>query len=594
MSDCWDLANSWYVLDELGYVNSKLKSWWATTIVNLIHNVDPANTHFRWLGDTQSDPYFDSYSGYIWSFTTNCIYNAERYGYTKEAAWGRFFLDNLSHPTWGIPEGDTMLWFTRSYDSTATRTDYRSDSTFPRYVVGGIGTDQRMGFGYFRSDFSASATWGGFAGVGNYLVDHMNNIHGSFFFWRNGEYLTTDPHQYGGEEAGPIWNSLAIPNYAEYDEGGPVRYYNQGPAYLERGRVVTGSTGDMFYAMLNADHSYNLPYNQWATCQVCRTPVDTYRRHFVYDGSDFALVVDWVDLAAPAWTAWRIRTNGHSTAPTKVGTNELNLPSDKGGYRTLVRFLYPVPSSVSWTITDEVKAYSSVNSWQIDDKQRGYACAANNTAKLTKHIWITALHLGTSSSGNTQLNSATLVNDANGNPIGALFGSMIFITMDGFFTIPLSFTTPSGTPSGARVLVADLPGGCYSVSADGTDLGLFPVYPEDNTAFFAVPKSGKQVITITTATGCPIIPSVPPVVQSTPPTSLQPSSTPPSDGGGNGGGGGGGKKNNHKSHHKSSPSKKSSHKGGKKHEGASSSLSKSFFSVFALFATSAFIASLNY
>jgi len=626
MSDCWDLANSWFVLDELGYVNPTLKSWWPNTIINLIHNIDPANTHFRWLGDTQSDPYFDVFSGDIWSYTTNCIFNAERYGYTKEAAWGRYFLDNLSHPSWGIPEGDTMLWFTRSYDSSAARIDYRSDPTFPRYIMGGIGKDQRMGFGYFRSDFSATATWGGFAGVGNYFVDHMNNIHGSFFLWRNGEYLTTDPHQYGGEEAGPIWNNLAIPNSVKYDEGGPIRYYNQGPAFMERGRVVTGSPlyQDVFYAMLNADQSYNLPYNQWAACQVCRTPVNTYRRHFVYDGGDFALVVDWVDLAQPSWTAWRIRTNGHGITPTKFGANELNLPSDKGGYRTLVRFLYPDPSQIqNWAITDEVTAYAAVDDWQIDDSQRGFACTAKTASStLTKHIWITALHLGSNTAGTTQLDSATLISDASNNPIGALFGSMIFISMDGFFTLPLSFSTPSGTPSsGVRVLVADLPVGCYSVNSDGTDLGLYSAVAEDNTILFKLATGGKQTITINTASGaCPVTnPSTPPT-QSTPPVTAQPSSPPSStgsstgrspkpskdrsssssssgpSGSGNGGGSGsggsngggkntgnkdGGKGSSQKSHNGGGGKNGDHHSGGKKsshhHKGDASTLSNSFF-----------------
>jgi len=512
MSDCWDLANSWYVLDELGYVNQKLTSWWPTAIVNLIHNVDPAKTHFRWLGDTQSDTYFANYNGYIVSFTTNCIYNAERYGYTKEAAWGRFWLDRLPRSS----DADPMLWFTRSYDSTSPRIDYTTDPTFPRYIMGGVGPDQKMGFGYFRSDFTTTATWGGFAGVGNYLVDHMNNIHGSFFFYRNGEYLTTDPHQYGGEVVGPIWNNLAIYNSAEDDFGGPLQHINQGAAFIERARVETGSSPsqDLFYAVVNASQSYNLPYKKWASCQTCRQPVLSYRRHFLYDGGDYALVVDWVNLVSPSWTAWRIRTNGKTAAPTKYGNNGLYLPSDTGSYRTLVRFLYPAPSSVSWTITNETQLYAKVKPGQIDPNHRGFACAANRTG-TAKHVWFTALHLGSKTAGTTQLDSAALITDAGGNPMGALFGSTVFISMDGYFSMPLTFSTTSGTPSGARVLVADIPTGCYSVSSDGSDLGLYPAYSQDNTVLFTVPKAGSQTITINGGSGCPTKPSSTPAPKTT-------------------------------------------------------------------------------
>lgn len=53
MSDGWDLQNLFYILDELGYVSESAKEWWPRAIVNFIHNVDPGNTHYRWLGDTQ-------------------------------------------------------------------------------------------------------------------------------------------------------------------------------------------------------------------------------------------------------------------------------------------------------------------------------------------------------------------------------------------------------------------------------------------------------------------------------------------------------------------------------------------------------------
>lgn len=66
------IQNLMYCLDELGYVNSDLKGWWASTIVNFIHNIDPANTHYRWLGDTQSGVYLADSSYDIRSWYVNC------------------------------------------------------------------------------------------------------------------------------------------------------------------------------------------------------------------------------------------------------------------------------------------------------------------------------------------------------------------------------------------------------------------------------------------------------------------------------------------------------------------------------------------
>jgi hypothetical protein len=65
-----------------------------------------------------------------------------------------------------------MLWMARSCISTALRIDYRnilkennniSKIPLSRYIVRLLGTDQRMVNGFFRSNWTTNATWGGFS-----------------------------------------------------------------------------------------------------------------------------------------------------------------------------------------------------------------------------------------------------------------------------------------------------------------------------------------------------------------------------------------------------------------------------------------------
>jgi hypothetical protein len=505
MSDGWDLQNLMYVLDELGYVNDVVKNWYPRALVNFIHNVDPANTHYRWLGDTQSEVFLNDFSGYIWSFISNVIYMCERYGFKTEASQGRYFLDRLNHTPWGVAEGDPMLYMARKYGKDDKQIDYTTSKTdsLPRYTVyDGLGIDQRNGFGYFRGSWSdKNTTWGGFAGVGNYLVDHMHAIHGSYFLWRNGEYLVTDPHNYGGETAGEIYSSLSIPNPKEYSMGGPIFYYNEAPAFMERGKTITdSSSGDLYYSMLNADHSYNKPYNKWDTCVGCAQPVKTYKRNFLYDGTDNVYIIDKVNMNYANYTAWRIRGQNQSIPPKQIGSDTLSLPSDKGGYRTLVKILEP--AGITWNIFNEVEKFKGkVESHTIDQKMWGYSVRAQD-APSTTHLWLAALHIGTAGSGTNQLDNA--VKFSNAKFVGMFAGKTIFVVgKDIYLESSVTYDTPSGTPAGARHVVGDIVPGCYKISGsvDGS-LDLQNTFDMDNTLIFTAKSAGTQTITIAVGSGC--------------------------------------------------------------------------------------------
>jgi hypothetical protein len=523
MSDVHMAQNLFYVMDELGVIDAEypdLKKWWVNSLSFFMHSVDPANTHYRWIGDQQNTVELGEGGGkYIWSHLSNCVFLAQRYGDKTEAAIGRSFLDALSRPSYGISEGDTMLWFMTSWPDSEKRVDFKTKAK--RYVLGGLGPQQHMGIGMFRSNWTSSAsfadskqvTWGGFYGIGSYIVDHMHNSAGSFWLWRNGEYLLTEPLNYGGNVAAvyplTLWNSLSIPNEAvpnnneSYDNGGPIVYFNQGSAYLERGRAE--EKNKLFYALLNADHSYNVPENIWAECTgPCRAPVKKYTRSFVYDGgAEVVFLVDRADLARPRPAGLRFRTQHPHVLSTVVDENTVSVPSDQGNYRTLILVLKPLHSE-PWVIAEEPWAATTPN-WQIQTSMIG-SQARKDFATATRHRLVTVLHLGKSSLGNHTLDQAELISSAP-ESLGACALSFCFVTADKYskkLRTGVQYTISPTTPANSRHLVADLDAsGCYSVtsSLSGTIASGQRVNTNDNTLFFVVPTAGQQRISVVKKTG---------------------------------------------------------------------------------------------
>lgn len=516
MSDVHMAQNLFYVMDELGVIEAEfpdLKRWWVNSLTYFMHSVDPANTHYRWIGDQQNTVDLEEGGGkYIWSHLSHCVFLAERYGRKAEAALGRSFLDALHHPSYGISEGDTMLWFMSSWPDSAKRIDFKSKAQ--RYVVGGFGPQQHMGIGMFRSGWTSGTsvsdpkqvTWGGFYGIGSYIVDHMHNSAGSFWLWRNGEYLLTEPLNYGGNEAAvfpfTLWNSLSIPNEAvpnnneSHDNGGPIVYFNQGSAYLERG--LARDKQKLFYALLNGDRNYNVPENIWAECTgTCRQPVRSYTRSFVYDGvSELVFLLDRVDLARARPAGLRFRTQHPDALSSLVNYDTVSVPSEQGNYRTLIRVLTPALAA-PWDIAQE--PWSEVPAWQIDPSMHG-SQVHKTFADALQHRIVTVLHLGKASAGDATLNQAGMVASDSGS-LGGCALSFCFVAADKNASLrtAVEYETPPAMPARSRHLVADLQAGaCYSVtsSASGKIASGLAVDADDHSLLFVVPTAGVQSISI--------------------------------------------------------------------------------------------------
>jgi hypothetical protein len=369
MSDWRKIEPLWFALNELDVIDlefPELEVWPKNSLQTWIWFIDPTNQYYHPIGDQQDTvSLIDDGGKYVYSYTAMMIDLSERYGYTTEAAWGRYFLDHLGRTPWGASEGDPMLWFIHSYNKSAIRLDLTS--TMPRSFVGGFGRYQSTGLAIFRTDWSSSGnandpkqvTWGAFWGFGAYPVDHIHDIAGSFFVWRQGEYLLTEPLNYGGTEAPCcMWNSLGLKNAAlpngndaVHSTDGPIVYWPQAPAYLERGRIQENQLQnlDFVYSMINLDYAYNLKPNQWAACTgVCRQPVKAYTRHFAYDGRNIIIILDRLDLNAqtPLKATLRFRSSHPTILPEPLATDSVSMPSQMGHYRTIVKILQGNPICV--------------------------------------------------------------------------------------------------------------------------------------------------------------------------------------------------------------------------------------------------------
>jgi hypothetical protein len=520
MSDLSKGQVLWYVMDELGVFNSTefspLKQWWVRSLESLMHHIDPGNTHYRWIGDQQNPNNLDAgYGFYIFSYLANCIYLSERYGYSKEAARGRYFIDQLTRSPWGISEGDPMLLFTRALGAGSSRLN-PATSNMSRYSIS-MGQDESMGIANFRSHWNSSlsptsptqVTWGGFYGIGAYIVDHMFNSAGSFWIWRNGDYLLTEPRNYGGNEKGSLWNSLSIPNPAvpnnneNHDDQGPVVYFNEGPAYLERGRYETNPSlfGDLMYVMMNGDQNYNVPPNQWAACTgPCRQPVGNYTRHFLYDGGDFAILADRALMAWRTASAVRFRTNGKK-APTVLSSSLVSIPSEKGFYRTLAKVL--TPTGVKWKIYKEAKTlFRNVPNWQVDKTMLGFQIKGSFVIS-NQHRVVTVLNFAKKGTSN-ELNSAAAIQSQAS--FGGCAGSICLII--GINNVELRTSVIYTTPvilAFSRHVVADMdPSVCYKVvgSKDGPLAAGVMAKDDDNSVIFISKSSGAQTFVISQDIGC--------------------------------------------------------------------------------------------
>ena len=525
MSDYRVVSWVWAVLDQLGVIDAEfaaLKPFWGNAIRSFLHYVDPLQTHYHIVGDTQADNTIANVP-YVLSHFTDAVFWGEKYGQTTEAAVGRFFLSNLPI-TSPRQEGDPLRWLFHAWLPSAPQTN--PAGALPRYWSSSAPARDNMAFAAFRSAWRSTdnspaspmqVTWGLFSATGYYSQDHINNAAGTFNIWRNGDYLLQDPYGYGANEAGPVYNSLGIKNDAngyandhagyllDRKVGGPIVYWSQLPgASVRRSRA---RDDDVMYVALNGDSNYNVLLNEWRTCVgACRQPVKTYTRHFVFDGvsNDVAFVVDRVQMASPVTTTLRFRTQNAATAPSVVdaATATIKIPSAKNGYRTLVRVLKS-PAKPSWVVMKEKTAWGgTVPSYQMPASEFGYQINAT-FGKACATSLVTALHFGKATAGVTQLASAAAVTSSTvpGGVLGgcALSFCVVFGPTEAFFPDTFSFSVGSSTPATARVFVGDLDSStCYNVTGSASGIIATRVWPlpNDNSMMFNVSVAGAQTFVV--------------------------------------------------------------------------------------------------
>jgi len=542
-----DLSEGVYLyelMDDLGIIDDEhpeIKPFWKDGLSSFMRDVDPANALFKWLGDVQDPTDLDTFVGYLNSYITNCIYFADRMGYTTEAAWGRYFWTHMTQPSY-YPEGYQDAWFMHSWNASAAMVDY--STTMPLNDVSSVGADQRAGFGTFRTAWngpsSASATaqvtWGSVCAMGNYVVDHITNCAGSLHLWRNGDFLVTDPRGYGANTIGEIFNSLSIlnpyydptvrpgadPTDIDYLVKGPLVYDDTvGTPYMEAGR----QHDDVFYALVNLDNGYNMiatPYDD--SCSgICMQPVANYSRHIAYDMGDIVVIVDRAVLQYQTDVALRFRNNGlnATTLPTSLSNALLKMPSDKGNYRTLIKIL-TTPPPTPWAITDEHTIYAD-GDYRIQTDQIG-ALARTKFPRAWSYNIVTALHVGKTALADTTLDSATVISSADSFGGCAVSLCVIVGLANGYKRASTTYTTPAGMSTGAKHIVTDLAPGCYAVNGGGVAVGGLVAVDNDFTIAFAASDGAAHTYAVTTDLVCTTAPSMQPTSHA--PTSKPASQSP--------------------------------------------------------------------
>ncbi|KAI9021805.1 hypothetical protein DFJ74DRAFT_706712 [Hyaloraphidium curvatum] len=521
------------VLDDMGISDDyfpEIRPFWANSIRSYIHYFDPAMTFWHWLGDSQDPTDISSCVGCaVQSFLSMSAHWAERFGDLTAAAHARFHMDEFLSRRSYVADSEPLLWFLRSWNSTASRLDYRrGPSTLPRTYIAGVGPGQHTGTAAFRTHWNSTsspsdpvqATWGIVTGSGAYPWDHILNDAGNFFVWRNGEFLLTEPRSYQGPEVAEVFNSLSIVNPGAGNtynnlSGGPIVYGPEGAAYVERGRSygVTKADDDMLYVAINMDHNYNFPPNPWSECTgLCLAPVKTYSRHIAWDGGDYLFIFDRVKLQYPAAAALRFRTNSPPSPPTVVDAakNIVQLPSSGGSYHTLMR-VFNSPQ-LDWRFVNESETWPQFD-WHLDPQAVGWMVRARLLPQDgLEHDVVTVMNFDRAGAGTGQLDSAGLVTPLDGPPgtgsFGVCAGKMCVVlagygvASSGGLRTNASYESPAILPGG-RHAVGDLDASkCYDVLVNGTTVASsLGVADEDNTVVFAV--GGGSLRVDVQAVACP-------------------------------------------------------------------------------------------
>lgn len=299
-----------------GQVDAYAPWVWHNFLSVQIHALTPGQGGFATFGDLDAYDNFSvepnslpiAYGG--GSMLAMQMGFLERTGMTEQAGHAKWHVENVFPAS---EYGASWAMMMNDHDGLVSRTNDEGLAT--SYLDSGLGHFfDRTGWGQDDSFFVFHAGWTG--------VDHSHEDAGSFQFYRNGVWLTSEALGYDGPAAlagGHNVPALAIDYEGEGERVGQFVHDAEGPGRLLHSSAQTG------YAYVAADLTGNYSSGRYHSHNY-----DAVQRHIVWlkpsseDSDDRVVVYDLIDNragAAPAERSWQmhIDTDHLVSQPSLVG-----------------------------------------------------------------------------------------------------------------------------------------------------------------------------------------------------------------------------------------------------------------------------------
>ena len=336
---------------------------------------------------------------------------------------------------------------------------------------------------FFRSDWSTNATWGMFAGDGNWPVDHQSPDHGHFILWRQGEFLTKDARVYIGSpfRAGEFFSNLSIQNASP--NGTAAWGDRAAPASIDR-FLIGPPSAPFAYAMMQADEQWDQHPDVWEALNR----VTTYRRHFLWAG-DYVVAFDRLRTVDAGWSKYRLRT---LTEP-QINGMDFTAASPGGAQRLLHRTLEPAGATLS--VLNETTAWNGVyEDWEVPLDERKWQVEIQPPDADSVN-YLNIIQMGPS----TMTDLDTTEHITGGGNSGARIGSWCAVFASEETTRTLATYTVTNPTESMDHLVGDMAPGSYNLKVDDQAAGQVTVTAAAEAAKFkttAAPGAVSQTISL--------------------------------------------------------------------------------------------------
>ncbi len=449
-------------------------------ITSLIWLTPPSNDHILTYNDQEDD------NSTYWERRNHCIAIAsfidENLGYSEEAAFGRYWIRELSPENLEMNAWKLFLWYDRSADHA-------------NYFTAGLplahfsdGTDWM----FLRSDWSSQASYSTFNATWT-NIDHQFQDGGHFNIFRNGEYLTKQVRHYDftfmfGEKYqtydGEASNVMLIKS--DYDGDERVNYMGSAEYMESLGepsitKYKISSSPLYAYSFADLGDSYNRVYDEWDSNSQ---RVESYTRQFVQISPDFYFVYDRVRTVDAGWTKYIL----HSATEPVVNGNLIAQKSESGNQFLYDKVLFPADVTIHKINEAEVWTTDNglVDEWMVPQSERKWHVAVQpEDAEAVNMLNV----IETASGKASEIDNAQLIESEK--VIGGQIGDWVVLfskeeTQNGQITYQIS-----SNPGLLNNLVGDLePNENYKISLNGNSQQ--PVAAgDDGTIYFTISGTGS-------------------------------------------------------------------------------------------------------